>query len=250
MKILVINPNTTASMTDKIRETARAVAAPGTEIVAVNPPDGPVSIEGHYDEAYCLPGLLEEARKGAADGADALVIACFDDPGLEACRELLDIPVIGICEAAMAAASMVGHGFYVVTTLPRAVPIIEALAFKYGFERQCRKVRSAEIPVLALEEEGGGAAAKVRAEVIAAIKQDHAEAILLGCAGMTDLADALTKETGVPVIDGVAAAVKFAEALVGLGLKTCKRLAYESPRPKSYTGAFAHAAPVAKQAAE
>ena len=104
--------------------------------------------------------------------------------------------------------------------------------------------------MLALEEEGGGAAAKVRAEVIAAIEQDHAEAILLGCAGMTDLADALTKETGVPVIDGVAAAVKFAEALVGLGLKTCKRLAYESPRPKSYTGAFAHAAPVAKQAAE
>ena len=145
----------------------------------------------------------------------------------------------------MAAASMVGHGFSVVTTLPRAVPIIEALAFKYGFERQCRKVRSAEIPVLALEEEGGGAAAKVRAEVIAAIEEDHAEAILLGCAGMTDLADALTQETGVPVIDGVAAAVKFAEALAGLGVKTCKRGAYAAPRPKLYTGALAHAAPVA-----
>jgi allantoin racemase len=246
MKILVVNPNTTASMTDKIRETAIAIAAPGTEIVACNPADGPVSIEGHYDEAYCVPGLLCEAKKGAAEGADALVIACFDDPGLEACREVLDIPVIGICEAAMAAASMVGHGFSVVTTLPRAVPIIEALAFKYGFERQCRKVRSAEIPVLALEEKGGGAAAKVREEVLAAIEHDHAEAVLLGCAGMTDLADALTKETGVPVIDGVAAAVKFAEAMVGLGIKTCKRRAYEAPRAKKYTGAFAFAAPEAK----
>ncbi|MEP3120535.1 MAG: aspartate/glutamate racemase family protein, partial [Nisaea sp.] len=134
--------------------------------------------------------------------------------------------------------------------LPRAVPIIETLAFKYGYERHCRRVRSAAIPVLALEEEGGGAADKVRAEVIAAIEQDYAEAVLLGCAGMTDLADALTEETGVPVIDGVAAAVKFAEALAGLGLKTCKRGAYAAPRPKRYTGSLAHAAPVGEQAAE
>ena len=188
MRILVVNPNTTASMTDKIRETAVGVAAPGTEILALNPADGPVSIEGHYDEVYCLPGLMDEARKGVADGADAVVIACFDDPGLEACRELVDVPVIGICEAAMAAASMVGHGFSVVTTLPRAIPIIEALALKYGYERHCRRVRAAAIPVLALEEDGKAAAEKVRAEVLAAIEEDGAEAVLLGCAGMTDLA--------------------------------------------------------------
>lgn len=243
MRILVINPNTTASMTDKIRETALAVAAPGTEIVALNPADGPVSIEGHYDEAFCLPGLLEETRKGVSCGADAVVIACFDDPGLDACREIVDVPVIGICEAAMAAASMVGHGFSVVSTLERAIPIIETLAFKYGFERQCRRVRAAAIPVLALEEDGGGAAAKVRDQVLAAIDEDRAEAVLLGCAGMTDLADALTRETGVPVIDGVAAAVKFAEALVGLGLKTCKRGAYAPPRIKPYSGTLSHHAP-------
>jgi allantoin racemase len=246
MRILVVNPNTTASMTDKIRETAVGVAAPGTEILALNPADGPVSIEGHYDEVYCLPGLMAEVRNGVADGADVVVIACFDDPGLEACRELVDVPVIGICEAAMAAASMVGHGFSVVTTLPRAIPIIEALALKYGYERHCRSVRAAAIPVLALEEDGTAAADKVRAEVLAAIEQDGAEAVLLGCAGMTDLAVALTQETGVPVIDGVAAAVKFAEALVGLGLKTCKRGAYAPPRPKTYSGALAAAAPADK----
>ena len=243
MRILVVNPNTTASMTDKIRKTALTVASEGTEIVALNPVDGPVSIEGHYDEAYCVPGLLEAAQKGYAAGADALVIACFDDPGLEACRECLPIPVVGICEAAMAAASMVGHGFSVVTTLTRAVPIIEALALKYGFERQCRRVRAAAIPVLALEEDGNAAAEKVRAEVLAAIEEDQAEAVLLGCAGMTDLAATLTAETGVPVIDGVAAAVKFAEALVGLGLKTCKRGAFAEPRPKDYTGRYAAYAP-------
>ena len=246
MRILVVNPNTTASMTDKIRETAVGVAAPGTEILALNPADGPISIEGHYDEVYCLPGLMDEARKGVADGADAVVIACFDDPGLEACRELVDVPVIGICEAAMAAASMVGHGFSVVTTLPRAIPIIEALALKYGYERHCRRVRAAAIPVLALEEDGKAAAEKVRAEVLAAIEEDGAEAVLLGCAGMTDLASALTEETGVPVIDGIAAAVKFAEALVGLGLKTCKRGAYAPPRAKTYSGALAAYAPTDK----
>lgn len=243
MRILVINPNTTASMTDKIRATAEAVAAPGTRIVAVNPADGPVSIEGAYDEAFCLPGLLAETREGVADGADAVVVACFDDPGLDACRELVAVPVVGICEAAMMAASVVGHGFSVVTTLPRAVPIIEALAFRYGYERHCRRVRAADIPVLALEEEGGGAAALVRAEVLAAIEQDGAEAVLLGCAGMTDLADALTKETGVPVIDGVAAAVKLAEAWAGLGLATCKRGGYAYPRAKAYTGTLAAQAP-------
>ena len=243
MRILVINPNTTASMTDKIRETAMTVAAAGTEIVALNPADGPVSIEGHYDEAFCLPGLLEETKKGVAAGADAVVIACFDDPGLEACREIVEVPVIGICEAAMAAASMVGHSFSVVSTLDRAIPIIEALAVKYGFERHCRRVRAASIPVLALEEDAGAAAAKVREQVLAAVEEDRAEAVLLGCAGMTDLADALTEETGVPVIDGVAAAVKFAEALAGLGLKTSKRGAYAPPRVKAYAGSLSRHAP-------
>lgn len=107
MKILIVNPNTTASMTEKIGAAARSVAAAGTDIIAVNPASGPVSIEGHYDEAYCVPGLLDEMAKGKADGVDAAVVACFDDPGLGACRELMDVPVVGICEAAMHAAAMV-----------------------------------------------------------------------------------------------------------------------------------------------
>ncbi len=107
MIILVINPNTTVSMTEKIGAAARAVAAAGTEVVAVNPDQGPASIEGHYDEALCLPGLLDEVRKGEAAGFQGYVIACFDDPGLGACRELARGPVVGICEAAMLAALMV-----------------------------------------------------------------------------------------------------------------------------------------------
>lgn len=243
MKLLVVNPNTTASMTEKIGVAARAVAALGTTIVAVNPSDGPVSIEGPYDEVYCLPGLLETVRRGIEHGAQATVVACFDDPGLDACRAISAGPVVGICEAAMHAAAMIAGRFSVVTTLAVSVPVIERNAQRYGMERLCRRVRAAEVPVLALEEPGGAAARKVRDEVARAVKEDGAEAVVLGCAGMADLAAWISRETGVPVIDGVAAAVKFAEALVTLGLGTSKVGGYASPRGKPYSGRYSVFAP-------
>ena len=117
-RILVVNPNTTASMTDKIRASAEGVCADGTRITAVNPASGPKSIEGHFDEAMCLPGLLQEVMVGEEAGFDGFVIACFDDPGLGACREIATGPVVGICEAAMHAAILIATSFSVVTTLP------------------------------------------------------------------------------------------------------------------------------------
>ena len=231
MRLLVVNPNTTASMTAKIGACARAFASPGVEIIARNPPDGPASIEGHYDEAMSTPGLLAEIRRGEAEGVDGTVVACFDDPAIGACREIATGPVVGICEAAMHAATMIATSFSVVTTLPRAVPIIEELALRYGMERRCRRVRAADIPVLALEEEGD-ARQRILAEVREAVAQDRCEAVILGCAGMADLTEWLTRETGVPVIDGVVAGVRMVEALVGAGLRTSKIGAYATPRPK------------------
>lgn len=232
MKILAINPNSTASMTDKIRSCARAVVCPGTEITAVNPTDSPVSIEGYYDEVMALPGLIRLARKGEEEGYDGMVVACFDDPGIAACREIASGPVVGICEAAMHAATMIASNFSVVTTLARSVPIVEDLAVRYGMERRCRRVRAADIPVLALEEEGSNARAKVLDEVMRSIREDRCEAVILGCAGMSDLTAWLTRETGVPVIEGVVAAVKMVEALVGAGLGTSKVGAYAAPIAK------------------
>lgn len=232
MKIHLINPNSTASMTRKIEEAALTVASAGTEIVATNPTTSPASIEGHADEAACVPPLLEEIRRGEADGADAFVIACFDDPGLGACREVTDRPVVGICEASMIIASLVAARFSVVTTLPRAIPIIEDLADAYGMTRRCRRVRAADIPVLALEEAGSDAQKLVRAEVLAAVAEDGAEAVILGCAGMADLAAALSRDAGVPVIDGVVAGTRLAEAMAGLGIRTSKAGSYAYPRKK------------------
>ena len=243
MRILIVNPNTTASMTEKIGHAARAVAASGTEIIAVNPPDGPVSIEGYYDEAFSVPGLLAEIAKGEASGVSAHVIACFDDTGLEAARSLASAPVIGIGEAAFHLASMLGHRFSVVTTLSRSIAAIETNLMKYGLASRCAKVRASEVPVLALEDPASNAAVQISAEIERAKNEDRAEAVVLGCAGMADLAARLTEKHSLPVIDGVASAVKLAEAFGALGLKTSKIGSYAAPQPKPYLGSFAPFAP-------
>lgn len=243
MRILVINPNTTRSMTEKIGDAARAVAAPGTEIVAVNPADGPASIEGYYDEAFSLPGLLAEMTKGRKAGFDGYVLACFDDSGLDAARTVVDAPVIGICEAATRFAAMLGGGFSVVTTLKRSVPVIEHLMIRYGMERHCRKVRGSDIPVLAFEDPCSNARQTLTTEMRRAIDEDGAEALILGCAGMADLANQLSEELGVPVIDGVGAAVKMVEGAIALGLKTSKAGGYAWPLAKTYAGRFSNDAP-------
>lgn len=243
MRINLVNPNTTLSMTEKIEAAARSVASPGTEIRAVSPAMGPASIEGPYDEAFCVPGLLEEIARAEALAFDGHVIACFDDPGLDAARQIARGPVVGIAEAAMHTASLVAGSFTIVTTLARSIPTLEHLVHRYGFERRCRRVRAAEFPVLALEEPGSGARDLLRAEIARAVAEDRCEAILLGCAGMADLARDLAAEFGLPVIDGVAAATRLVEALLGLGLSTSKIGGWAPPLPKPYTGAFARFAP-------
>lgn len=232
MRIKVINPNTTASMTAKIGAAARAVASSSTEIIVCNPAMGPVAIEGHYDEALSVIGVLDEIRKGEADGMDGYVIACFGDPGLLAARELAKAPVLGIAEAAMHAASFITTGFSVVTTLERTRGIAQDLVDRYGMNRFCRQIRAIDLPVLSLEN-GTEAETAVLQECHRAMKEDACGAIVLGCSGMTDLAVPLSQQLGIPVIDGVGVAVKFVEALVGLGLGTSKvgELAYPTAKP-------------------
>jgi allantoin racemase len=234
MRLLVVNPNTTRSMTDKIGAAARAVAAKDTTVIATNPASGPPSIEGYYDEVFAIPGLIEEMRQ--AGEVDATIIACFDDTGLDAARSFSPAPVIGIGEAGFHLASLIAGRFSVVTTLSRSVPAIEHNLVRYGLASRCAKVRAADVAVLELEIPGSAARGRISREIDRAIHEDDAEAIVLGCAGMADLANALSREHGLPVIDGVAAAVKLAESLHALGLRTSKRLGYAAPGRKSYTG--------------
>ncbi|MET4128595.1 aspartate/glutamate racemase family protein [Roseovarius sp. MBR-6] len=224
MKLLLINPNTTVSMTRKAELAARRVARPDTQVIATNSRSGPPSIEGFYDVAACLPGLIEEARRHP--DVDAVVIACFDDTGLDALRCLFDVPVIGIGEAGYHAAAMLAHRFSVVTTLSRSVAGISDNLRRYGLDAKCASVRATDIPVLKLEEGDPASLDQIRSEIAAAIAQDKAEAIVLGCAGMADLMQDLSAEFTIPVIDGIACAVGMAEALVSAGLATSKRGAY------------------------
>ena len=241
-RILVVNPNTTASMTETIADAANRVKNPDTEILAVTSSMGPVSIEGYYDEVFAVPGLLIELARGEREGAEAAIIACFDDTGLDAARAMADIPVVGICEAGVSAAAFVAQRFTIVTTMERSRQPLEHLVHRYGMSRRCN-VRAADIPVLSLEDPSSNAKTRLRAEIAAALVEDRAEAIVLGCAGMADLVSDLRAEFGIPVIDGVAAAVKQAEMLLALGLTTAKRGAYARPVSKPYIGKLEGFAP-------
>ncbi|MGJ4889536.1 aspartate/glutamate racemase family protein [Bradyrhizobium sp. HKCCYLRH3099] len=233
--INVINPNMTATMTDLIAKAAQASASPGTRIVGRTARFGAASIEGHYDEAIAAVGMLKEVEAGDDEGAHAHVIACFGDPGLLAAREISAVPVLGIAEAAMHAASFVATHFSVVTTLSRTKVIAEHLVRNYGMEHHCRKVRAVDVAVLDLDKPESNVRSTLLGECRAALREDGIGAIVLGCAGMADLAHDLSTELGIPVIDGVAAAVRFAEALVGLGLKTSKHGDLAFPLPKART---------------
>jgi allantoin racemase len=243
MLIHVVNPNTTQSFTDKIAAAAKAAALPTTEIMATQPDMGPVSIEGYYDEAFSVPGLLQRIAEAEKQNVAGHVIACFDDTGLDAARCLARAPVIGIGEAAFHAASLVAGKFSVVTTLSRSIPAIEHNLVRYGLATRCAKVRASEVPVLSLEEPNSPARKLISAEIEKAKTEDRAEAIVLGCAGMADLAAKLSAEHGLPVIDGVSVAVGLIEMLARNGIVTSKRGGYAQPLPKAYKGIFASFAP-------
>ena len=102
MRIFVINPNTSASVTEHIRRELEKIKRPETELRVVNPEHGPVSIESAYDEALATPPVLELVRQANQEGYDAIVLACFSDPGLDAAKELSDVPVLGIEETTLA----------------------------------------------------------------------------------------------------------------------------------------------------
>lgn len=228
MRIAVINPNTTASMTYRIAAAARAVAGAGTEILGRQPTTGPEAIEGPFDGALSVPGLLKEIVAAERDGVDAHIIACFDDTGLDAARAVASKPVIGIGEASFHAASLVAHSFCVVTTLSRSAPVIEDNIHRYGFATRCRRVFATDIPVLELENPESGAFEKI-SHFIREGMALGAEGVALGCAGMAEFALDLQRAHGIPVVDGVAAAVGLAETLVRCGLSTSKSGVWAPP---------------------
>jgi allantoin racemase len=238
-RILIVNPNTSAAFTAKIAAIARRAAAPSTALTVTNPRRGPRSIECVYDELLSAAPTLECVLE-RLDGHDAVVLACYSDhPAIAALREVTSLPVLGIAEASMHVACLLGRTFGVVTTNDAWEPLLWDAVRRYGLEGRCAAVRATGLPVLALEAAGGEAAGGEAAEaaILAAarrlVESDRAEVLCLGCAGMAGLDKRLEATLGVPVLDGVVCAVMLLEGLLGYGLRTSKRGVYAAPRPKA-----------------
>ena len=235
MRILVINPNTSEEMTRDIGEAACRYARPDTDIETVCPDWGPRSIEGHYEDYVAAVATLEVIRERAGE-FDGVVIACFGDPGLPAAREISPVPVVGIAEAAMLTACTVAHRFSIVTVLPRVKPFLDDVVRYHGLEARCASVRTTPLSVLDCERDPAAAEREIVLASRAAIAEDGAEAICLGCAGMGPLDKSVQAELGVPVLDGTACAVKLVEGIVDYGLFTSRVAAYKEPEPKEFVG--------------
>ncbi len=237
MKIKIINPNTTWDMTRDIEAAGKRYARLDTEVYAVSPATGPDSIESFYDEYLAVPGVLSEIIKGdREEGADAFVIACFGDPGLQAAKEVTQKPVVGIAQAAFMTAEMIAPNFSVVYVLERSERLIEEVLHTHGATRFCKSYRSTGLGVLDFDKDREAGLRALAEQGRKCMEQDGAECIVLGCAGFVQFVDQLRKDLGIPVIEGVGPAVKMCEALVDMGLKTSKKNIWASPEIKEIKG--------------
>ncbi len=235
MRILVANVNTTVSMTEAIADSARSVASPGTEIVGITPRFGADSCEGNF-ESYLAAIAVMDAILAYPEPYDAVIQAGYGEHGREGLQELLEVPVVDITEAAASTAMYLGHRFSVVTTLDRTVPLIEDRLKLAGLDQRCASVRASGLGVLELESDPERAVKAIVEQSTRAVSDDHAEVICLGCGGMAELEEQVREATGVPIVDGVRAAVTIAEGLVRMGLSTSKVRTYAPPREKKITG--------------
>jgi allantoin racemase len=232
MRIVVVNVNTSESMTRAIGESAKRYASAGTEIAALQPYFGAEAVDCAF-ESYLSAVAVMDRVLAYDEPYDAVVLAGFGEHGRDGLQELIEQPVVEICEASAHVAMMIGRTYSVVTTLQRSVPAIEDRLTLAGLNDRCASVRASGMSTLEVDRDPEGAVRAVVDEARKAVQVDHAEAICLGCAGMAGLEEAITTELGVPVIDGVGAAVRLAEAIVGLGLRTSKVSTYAPPDPKN-----------------
>ncbi len=234
MNICVVNPNTSREMTRHIEAELLKVKNGDTKLDVVCPAHGPDTLECAVDEAHAVPEMLKLVQGAERDGADAVVIACFSDPGLDAAREAASIPVLGMGEAGIHAAAMLGARFTVITPVRRRIPTRIHQALHLVSSHRLASVRSLDISVARSESDPEGTVKALVRVAGEAVREDGAEVIVLGCAGMAGCTETLEREYGVVVVDPCAAALKFAEIFVRLGLRQSKLGHYAVPPKKIY----------------
>lgn len=221
MKILIINPNSSEEMTAAIQRTAEEYAQGDFVVETVSTPGAPPYIDYYSDQALAAPGMVKLVREHEAD-CDAFVVACHCDPNLDLLKEITDKPVVGIGEASMRLAGMLGHSFSVVSAARHSIPHKMAMVHKYGLEASCASVRGPGENFDDPSQSGPYLDAARRA-----MEEDLAEVIVLGCAGFAGMAESMSKELGVPVLDGVVCALMVAQGFVKAGYTTSKIRRYQ-----------------------
>lgn len=232
MRILVANANTTAAVTGICAAAARAAALPGTEIVAATPDFGPAIISSRAENAIAGHGILDCLARHHA-GCDAAVLAVSYDTALAAARQLLPIPVVGMTEAACLTACMLGGRFGLVTFSSRE--LYRELIAAYGLASRLAGIALVAASPYAAAADPDGVAAKV-ADAAGTLAREGADAVILGGAALAGMGGRIQDAVPVPLVDGIAAGVRLAEALAGLGLRKPGAGSYAAPKGRASVG--------------
>ena len=230
MKIMVLNPNSSETVTGAIMDSARRAAAAGTELVPVTTKGGTRNIDSAFGDYLSGANAIRSALEAVPlHRPDALVLAGFGRVGIDALKEALTIPVVSISEASMAIACLLGHRFTTLTMLQQFIPYQQDLVRYYGFEAKCASVRAINVNVEECVTNREKTLRELTAQIRAIVTEDRAEVVILACAGLCGYDTELSRLAGVPVLDPVAVAVKVAEGLVGLGVSHSKARKFAAP---------------------
>ena len=218
LRILCINPNSSSKVTEGIEKIFKKYVLSDTEVEVKCIQEAPSGIESYHDAAISEKYLLDKFEEWK-EQYDGFIFACHSDGGVDLLREMTSKPVIGIGEASMLFALPLGHKFSILSLKRKKIPQKEDLVRKYGLENRCASIRITGLGVIATDEEKRE---KLIQEGIKAVKEDGAEVLILGCAGMAGFDKKIEKIVGVPVIDGVTSALMMMESLIRYGVSTSK----------------------------
>lgn len=234
MKILIVNPNTSQSMTDKIRAVAEAAKRDDCEVTVLCAQRGPITIESSYDEAYAIAPTIDLVEQANEEGYNAIILACFCDVGVEAAKEISSIPVLGLEEATLSVALLLGAKFGIMTEKRPRVAMKELHVRRHGLLERMASIRPLGLSVAELDADPEGTKAAGMALARQMVEEDGAEVIIMGCAAMAGYSDDIERELQVPVLDPLKVTLKVAEALVDMGQTHSRVGLYASPTPKEF----------------
>jgi allantoin racemase len=232
MRILIINPNTSESMTRKIRSVAKAVSRSDSELTVRCPAHGPVTIESSYDEAYAIGPTIDLVREADEEDFDAIILACFCDVGVEAAKEVSSTLVLSLEETTLSVALLLGSKFGIMTEKRPRVAMKELHVRRHGLSQRLASVRPLGLSVAELDADPERTKAAGMALARRMVEEDGAEVIIMGCAAMAGYGDEIERELGVPVLDPLKVTLKVTEALVDAGLTHSRVGLYAPPTPK------------------